>query len=80
MQKYQGYAHKLLSSFDSCKLQTVPRSTNTFADTMACLASQIPSSVTESKIFVTVHRLKLPSYATQMTSFVGHIASETPDK
>ncbi|KAH9316783.1 hypothetical protein KI387_044021 [Taxus chinensis] len=54
LQKYKHYVDSLLTSFTRYSIQTIPRSTNKFVDTMACLASQIPTSPTDSDIFILV--------------------------
>ncbi|KAH9296930.1 hypothetical protein KI387_028612, partial [Taxus chinensis] len=62
LQKYKHNVDIILTTFDRYTLQTIPCSTNKFTDTMACLASQIPASLADSKIFVTIQRLHSPSY------------------
>ncbi|KAH9317071.1 hypothetical protein KI387_018840, partial [Taxus chinensis] len=79
LQKYKNHVDMLLTTFDRYELQTTPCSTNKFADTMTFLASQIPTSPFESKIFVTVQRLQSPSYLFRDINLVGTIEPDPCD-
>lgn len=54
LQKYKHHVDLLLTTFNCYALQTTPRSTNKFTDTMALLAYQILSLLADSKIFFTI--------------------------
>ncbi|KAH9323722.1 hypothetical protein KI387_018361, partial [Taxus chinensis] len=79
LQKYKHYVDSLLTSFTCYSIQTIPRSTNKFMDTMACLASQIPAAPTDSDMFVLVQQIFAPSYSAPVVCMINTVSTNSQE-
>lgn len=62
IRKYKYVDDQILLKFDKYTIESSPRSTNRFVDTMASLGSLIPSQDNKDKIIIHITTLHNPSY------------------
>lgn len=62
LKKYKSIIYQLLQKFDKYTIESSPRSTNRFANTMASLDSLISSKYNQYKIHIHINTLHNPSY------------------